>query len=44
MQREFIKRPKQGNRIYVYYLNAGDYTYNVSLYGKTISGKVIIEK
>ncbi len=48
MQGKLVKKDrlkgKQGNRIDVSNLNAGAYTYNVSLNGKTISGKVIIGK
>lgn len=48
MQGKFVKKAllcaKQGNRIDVSNLNAGAYTYNVSLNGKTISGKVIVGK
>ena len=35
---------KLGNRVDVSNLNAGAYTYNVSLNGKTLSGKVIVGK
>ncbi|MEA5099866.1 MAG: T9SS type A sorting domain-containing protein [Bacteroidales bacterium] len=46
MQGKLVKRAKlsakQGNRVDVSNLNAGAYTYNVSLNGKTISGKVIV--
>ncbi|MCK9163685.1 MAG: T9SS type A sorting domain-containing protein [Bacteroidales bacterium] len=46
MQGKLVKKAnlksKLGNRIGVSNLNAGAYTYNVSLNGKTISGKVII--
>lgn len=35
---------KEGNRIDVSKLNSGAYTYNISLNGKTISGKVIVGK
>ncbi|MCK9163929.1 MAG: T9SS type A sorting domain-containing protein [Bacteroidales bacterium] len=46
MQGRLIKKEKLksklGNRINVSNLNAGAYTYNVSVNGKTISGKVII--
>lgn len=35
---------KQGNRVDVSNLKAGAYTYNVSLNGKTLSGKVIVGK
>lgn len=35
---------KQGNRVDVSSLSAGAYTYNVSLNGKTIRGKIIIGK
>ena len=48
MQGRLVKKEKlkskQGNRINVSNLNAGAYTYNVSVNGKTISGKVIIGK
>ena len=48
MQGKFVKKAKlnakQGNRIDVSNLNSGAYTYNVSLNGKTISGKVIVGK
>jgi len=48
MQGRLVKKEKLksklGNRIGVSNLNAGAYTYNVSLNGKTISGKVIIGK
>ena len=48
MQGRIVKKAKlkakQGNRIDVSALNAGAYTYNVSLNGKTISGKIIIGK
>ncbi|HHT02965.1 MAG TPA: T9SS type A sorting domain-containing protein [Bacteroidales bacterium] len=48
MQGKLVKKEKLksklGNRIGVSNLNAGAYTYNVSLNGKTISGKVIIGK
>ena len=48
MQGKFVKKAflsaKQGNRIDVSNLNAGAYTYNVSLNGKTISGKVSVGK
>ena len=48
MQGKLVKKAllcaKQGNRIDVSNLNAGAYTYNVSLNGKTISGKVIVGK
>ncbi|MDD2576578.1 MAG: T9SS type A sorting domain-containing protein [Bacteroidales bacterium] len=50
MQGKFVKKAKlsakQGNRVDVSNLNAGayTYTYNVSLNGKTISGKVIVGK
>lgn len=48
MQGRIVKKSKlnakQGNRIDVSSLNAGAYTYNVSLNGKTISGKLIIGK
>ncbi|MFA6200571.1 MAG: T9SS type A sorting domain-containing protein [Bacteroidales bacterium] len=37
-------KAKQGNRVDVSSLCAGAYTYNVSLNGKTISGKVIVGK
>jgi hypothetical protein len=37
-------KAKQGNRVDVSSLSAGAYSYNVSLNGKTISGKVIVEK
>ncbi len=47
MQGKLVKRAKlsamQGNRVDVSNLNAGAYTYNISLNGKTISGKVIIQ-
>ena len=48
MQGKLVKRAKlnakQGNRVDVSNLNAGAYTYNVSVNGKTISGKVIVGK
>ncbi|MFA7081887.1 MAG: T9SS type A sorting domain-containing protein [Bacteroidales bacterium] len=48
MQGKLVKKAKlkskQGNRIDVSNLNAGAYTYNVSLNGKTISGKIIVGK
>ena len=48
MQGKLVKKAKLksklGNRINVSNLNAGAYTYNVSVNGKTISGKVIIGK
>ncbi|MDD4685441.1 MAG: T9SS type A sorting domain-containing protein, partial [Bacteroidales bacterium] len=48
MQGKLVKRAKlnakQGNRVDVSNLNAGAYTYNVSLNGKTISGKIIVGK
>ena len=48
MQGRIVKtaklKAKQGNRIDVSSLSAGAYTYNVSLNGKTISGKIIIGK
>ncbi len=48
MQGKLVKKAKlnakQGNRVDVSNLNAGAYTYNVSLNGKTISGKVIVGK
>jgi hypothetical protein len=48
MQGKLVKKAKlkakQGNRIDVSSLSAGAYTYNVSLNGKTISGKIIIGK
>ena len=48
MQGKLVKnaklKSKQGNRINVSNLNAGAYTYNVSINGKTISGKVIVGK
>ncbi len=48
MQGKFVKRAKlnakQGNRVDVSNLNAGAYSYNVFLNGKTISGKVIVGK
>ncbi len=48
MQGKLVKEAKlsakQGNRVDVSNLNAGAYTYNVSLNGKTISGKVIVGK
>ncbi len=37
-------KSKQGNSIDVSNLNAGAYTYNVSINGKTISGKIIVGK
>jgi hypothetical protein len=46
MQGKLLKRAKlnakQGNRVDISNLNAGAYSYNVSLNGKTISGKIII--
>jgi len=48
MQGKLVKKAKLSakhrNRIDVSNLNAGAYTYNVSLKGKTISGKVIVGK
>ena len=48
MQGKLVKKAKlsakQGNRVNVSNLNAGAYTYNVSLNGKTLSGKVIVGK
>ncbi len=48
MQGRLVKKAKLksklGNRINVSNLNAGAYTYNVSVNGKTISGKVIVGK
>jgi len=48
MQGKLLKRAKlnakQGNRVDVSDLNTGAYSYNVSLNGKTISGKVIVGK
>lgn len=48
MQGKLVKRAKlnakQGNRVDVSNLNAGAYTYNVSVNGKTVSGKVIVGK
>lgn len=48
MQGKLVKKAKlkskQGNRIDVSNLNAGAYTYNVSINGKTISGKIIVGK
>ncbi len=48
MQGRIVKKAKlkakQGNRIDVSSLSAGAYSYNVSLNGKTISGKVIVGK
>ncbi|MFA5540403.1 MAG: T9SS type A sorting domain-containing protein [Bacteroidales bacterium] len=48
MQGKLVKKAKlnakQRNRIDVSNLNSGAYTYNVSLNGKTISGKVIVGK
>ncbi len=48
MQGKLVKKAKlsakHGNRVDVSNLNAGAYTYNVSLNGKTISGKVIVGK
>ena len=48
MQGRIVKsaklKAKQGNRIDVSSLSSGAYTYNVSLNGKTISGKIIIGK
>ena len=48
MQGKLVKKAKlkskQGNRINVSNLNAGAYTYNVSINGKTISGKIIVGK
>ncbi len=48
MQGKLVKKAKlsakQGNRVDVSNLNAGTYTYNVSLNGKTIRGKVIVGK
>ncbi len=48
MQGKLVKKAKlsakQGNRVDVSNLNAGAYTYNVSLNGKTLSGKVIVGK
>ena len=48
MQGKLVKKAKlgakQGNRIDVSNLNAGAYSYNVSLNGKTLSGKVIVGK
>ena len=46
MQGKLVKRAKlnakQGNRVDVSNLNAGAYTYNVSVNGKTVSGKIIV--
>ncbi len=48
MQGRIVKKAKlkakQGNMIDVSSLNSGAYTYNVSLNGKTISGKIIVGK
>ena len=48
MQGRIVKKEKlkakQGNRVDVSSLSAGAYSYNVSLNGKTISGKIIIGK
>jgi hypothetical protein len=48
IQGKLVKRvklnAKQGNRVDVSNLNAGAYTYNVSLNGKTISGKIVVRK
>ena len=48
MQGKLVKKAKlkskKGNRINVSNLNAGTYTYNGSINGKTISGKVIVGK
>ena len=48
MQGKLVKKAKlsakQGNRVDVSNLNAGAYTYNVSLNDKTLSGKVIVGK
>ena len=48
MQGKLVKKAKLksklGNRVDVSNLNAGAYTYNVSVNGKTISGKVIVGK
>ena len=37
-------KSKLGNRVGVSNLNAGAYTYNVSINGKTVSGKIIVGK
>ena len=48
MQGKLVKKSKlnskKENRINVSNLNSGAYNYNVSLNGKTISGKIIIGK
>jgi hypothetical protein len=48
MQGKIVKQAKlkgkQGNRVDVSSLSAGAYTYNVTLNGKTLSGKIIIGK
>ncbi|MFA7081936.1 MAG: T9SS type A sorting domain-containing protein [Bacteroidales bacterium] len=48
MQGKLVKKAKlkskQGNRVDVSNLNAGAYTYNVFINGKTISGKIIVGK
>ncbi len=48
MQGKLVKsaklKAKQGNRIDVSSLSAGAYSYNVTLNGKTISGKIIVGK
>lgn len=48
MQGKLVKKAKLksklGNRVGVSNLNAGAYTYNVSINGKTVSGKIIVGK